>query len=266
MNLVSKSEYILRETKSRFKNPAVLWSTGKDSTCTLSMIRNMFSKVPFPVVHLDTGRKFPEMYEFRDRIKKEWDLDLIVAKSKETPSSESPLECCNTLKTETLKRAIKDDGFDALIISIRRDEHYMRNIERHFSPRDKEFKWHIVKPKGKTFETLQNPELWDLYQTDFGEDCSHVRVHPILHWTEMDVWKYTKENNIPVNPLYFSKNGKRFRSIGCIPCTTPFDSTASNIDEIIRELETTKTPERSGREQDKEREETMRKLRSLGYM
>jgi len=275
MNLVSKSEYIIREVRSRFRNPAVLWSTGKDSTCTLSLIRNMFSRVPFPVVHLDTERKFPEMYEFRNKLSKEWDLDLIVAKNKEALDRVSPknhLECCNALKTETLKQVLKEHCFDALILSIRRDEHYMRNIERHFSPRDEEFRWHIVRPKkpeevgDAPFESLQNPELWDLYQTDFGEDCSHIRVHPILHWTELDVWKYTKENNLPVNPLYFSKNGKRFRSLGCVLCTTPIESTASNIDEIINELWNTKTPERSGRAQDKERGETMRKLRSLGYM
>jgi sulfate adenylyltransferase subunit 2 len=273
--LVSKSEYILREVRSRFRNPAVLWSTGKDSTCMLSLIRNLFGEVPFPVVHLDTGRKFPDIYEFRDKLSKEWGLNPIVARNEEALGRVSPenhMECCNALKTETLKQVLRKHGFDALIMSIRRDEHYMRNLERFFSPRDEEFRWHIVRPKepgevgDAPFESLQNPELWDLYQTDFGEDCSHVRVHPILHWTELDIWRYTKENNLPVNPLYFSRDGKRFRSLGCMPCTTPIQSSASNIDEIISELETTRIPERSGRAQDKEREETMRKLRSLGYM
>ncbi len=273
--LVSKSEYILREARSSFRNPAVLWSTGKDSTCMLSLIRNLFGEVPFPVVHLDTGRKFPEIYEFRDKLSAEWGLDLIVARNEEAMGRVSPrkhLECCNALKTETLKQVLRKHGFDALIMSIRRDEHYMRNLERFFSPRDEEFRWHIVKPKepgevgDAPFESLQNVELWDLYQTDFGEGCSHVRVHPMLHWTELDVWRYTKKENLPVNPLYFSRDGKRFRSLGCMPCTTPIQSGASDMDEIISELETTRIPERSGRAQDKEREETMRKLRSLGYM
>jgi len=148
----------------------------------------------------------------------------------------------------------------------------MRNIERFFSPRDNEMKWHIVRPKehgeagDAPFESLQQVELWNLYQTDFGQECSHVRVHPILHWTELDVWKYTKTKNLPINPLYFSKKGKRYRSLGCMPCTTSIESTASNVDEIIEELRTTKIPERAGRSQDKEREDTMRKLRALGYM
>jgi len=273
--LVSKSEYILREVSSRFENPAVLWSTGKDSTCMLSLIRNVFGEVPFPVVHLDTGRKFPEIYEFRDKLSKEWGLNLMVSRNSDAGDvspEKSHFECCSALKTEALKNVLREHGFDALIMSIRRDEHYMRNLERFFSPRDREFRWHIVRPKepqevgDAPFESLQNPELWDLYQTDFGEKCSHVRVHPILHWTELDVWRYTKESNLPVNSLYFSKDGKRFRSLGCMPCTTPIESGASSIDEIISELETTRIPERSGRTQDKEREETMRKLRSLGYM
>jgi sulfate adenylyltransferase subunit 2 len=274
--LVLKSEYIIREVRSSFRNPAVLWSTGKDSTCMLSLIRNSFLEgVPFPVIHIDTGRKFPEIYEFRDMLSREWGLDLIVAKNKEAMDIVSPenhFECCSTLKTETLRNVLTEYGFDALIMSIRRDEHYMRNLERYFSPRDEEFKWHIVRPK-KTgeagdapFESLQEVELWDLYQTDFGEECSHVRVHPILHWTELDVWRYTRMEGLPVNPLYFSRDGKRFRSLGCIPCTTPIQSNASDINEIIREIETTTIPERSGRAQDKEKEETMRKLRSLGYM
>ncbi len=279
--LVSKSIFILRHARANFDDDkvGVLFSTGKDSTCMLSLIRKaFFGKVPFPVVHLDTGRKFPEIYEFRDRIAREWGLDLIVWKNKDairsgiSPEKEGHLACCSTLKTDALKQVLREYGFDALIMSIRRDEHYMRAMERFYSPRDSEFKWHIVRPKMKgesgdaPFESLQNVELWDLFQTDFGSDCSHVRVHPILHWTEMDVWKYTKANGIPFNPLYVSRNGKRYRSLGCDCCTTPIDSEAKDIDGIIRELEETDAPERAGRAQDKEREETMRKLRALGYM
>jgi sulfate adenylyltransferase subunit 2 len=278
-DLVSKTEYILRHAKASFRNPAVLWSTGKDSTAMLSLIRNAFlGKVPFPVIHLDTGRKFREIYEFRNRLADEWKLDLIVGKNEEAiangvcPERDGHFGCCTILKTEALKRVLREYGFDALIMYIRRDEHYMRNLERFYSPRDTEFKWHIVRPKtpGETgdspFESLQNVELWDLFQTDFGKECSHVRVHPILHWTEADVWKYTRDNGIPFNPLYISRGGKRYRSLGCGCCTSPMESSASGIDEIIRELETTDVPERSGRAQDKEREDTMRRLRSLGYM
>ena len=278
-DLEQKSLFIIREAKSRFKNPAVLWSTGKDSTCMLSLIRDtLMGEIPFPVVHLDTEKKFPEIYKFRDRLAKEWNLNLIVGKNQEalkknmSPEKYGHLACCNALKTETLKQILKENKFDALIMSIRRDEHYMRNLERFFSPRDDEFKWHIVRPKrpgevgDAPFESLQQVELWELYQTDFGNECSHVRIHPILHWTELDVWKYTKEKNLPINPLYFSKNGKRYRSLGCLPCTAPIESAASNVDEIIEELKTTKIPERAGRSQDKEKEDTMRKLRALGYM
>ncbi len=277
--LVSKTEYILRQARAEFKRPAVLWSAGKDSTCMLYLIKNTFmGKVPFPVVHLDTGKKFPEIYDFRDRISSEIDLDMIVASNKDairegvSPEKKGHMECCNVLKTQTLRQVVDEHKFDALIMSIRRDEHYMRNLERYFSPRDDDLKWHIVRPKRKgeagdaPFESLQQAEMWELYQTDFGERCSHVRVHPILHWTEVDVWNYIKEYDIPTNPLYFSKNGMRYRTLGCMGCTLPMKSDAATIDEIITELKNTDEPERSGRAQDKEKQDTMRKLRALGYM
>lgn len=277
--LVSKSLYILRQSKSEFRNPAVMWSTGKDSTAMLALVREAYmGEIPFPVIHLDTGKKFPEIYKFRNKLSKEWGFELIVGKNENainermSPDKFDHLRCCTELKTNALKQVLHEHKFDALIMSIRRDEHYMRNLERFFSPRDNELKWHIVRPKrpgevgDAPFESLQQVELWELYQTDFGKECSHVRVHPILHWTELDVWKYIRDRNLPVNPLYFSKNGKRYRSLGCIPCTNPIASDAKNIDDIIEELEHTKEPERAGRSQDKEKEDTMRKLRALGYM
>lgn len=279
--LEEKSIFIIREAKARFKNPAVMWSTGKDSTCMLALIRRAFYEgVPFPVVHLDTSFKFEEIYEFRNRLAKEWNLDLIVGKNEEvlkrgmSPRTASKFDCCMALKTEALKQVLREHEFDALIMSIRRDEHAMRNIERYFSPRDKEFKWHIVRPKTKEemktgdapFISEQEVELWDLYQTDFGSDCSHVRVHPILHWTELDVWRFLKQEGIPVNPLYFSVGGERYRSLGCMPCTNSTKSDAMTIDEIIDELKTTDTEERAGRAQDKEDGEVFRRLRALGYM
>jgi sulfate adenylyltransferase subunit 2 len=276
--LVGKSIFILRETKAQFKNPVVLWSTGKDSTLTLSLCRDaFFGEVPFPVLHIDTGWKFPVMYEFRDRLTKEWNLDLIVEKSEKAglivPSSGiDHEECCHTLKTEVLRTTIEKYGFDAVIVSIRRDEHYIRNLERVSSPRDSKFRWKLLRKKNEgeegdaPYESLQNVELWDNLQKDFGDDCHHVRRHPILHWTEIDVWKYIEERNIPTNPLYFSRSGKRYRSLGCYPCTVPIESKASTIQEIISELGITKVEERSGRSQDKEAEQVMRKLRAMGYM
>ena len=107
--------------------------------------------------------------------------------------------------------------------------------------------------------------MWDLYVKP-SEDFSHMRVHPILHWTELNVWQYVRREGLPINPLYFAKGGKRYRSLGCQPCTVPISSNASTIDEIVEELETSKTPERAGRAQDKEKAYMMQKLRSLGYM
>jgi sulfate adenylyltransferase subunit 2 len=289
--LEQKSIFILREACAQFKRPAVLWSTGKDSTTMLWLCKKaFFGKIPFPVIHIDTSYKFPEIYEFRDRISKEWNLKLIIAKNEEalkkgiSPETTSRFNCCTALKTEALKQVIRKYKFDALILSIRRDEHVMRNIERYFSPRDKEFKWHIIRPKtpeemkegDAPFVSLQPVELvgWNLFWSDFGPNVDHVRVHPMLHWREIDVWRYIKREKLPVNPLYFANyvekkyelKNKRYRSLGCKCCTTPVESSASTIDEIIEELEITEVEERVGRAQDKEDEEMMRKLRSLGYM
>ena len=274
--LVSKSIYVLREAAAKFKKPCILWSTGKDSTTTLSLCREaFFGEVPFPVLHIDTGWKFPEIYEFRDKLADEWKLDLRIVKHPQSgklhPSKVGHLKCCHTLKTLALRDYLEKEGFDAVIVSIRRDEHYIRMVERVFSPRDREFRWrHGENP----FVYEQDVELWDIYPSDFGEGVSHVRIHPLLHWTEIEVWEYVKARKLPFNPLYradyveekYGWKGKRFRSLGCMPCTKPIDSNASTIDEIIRELQETREPERRGRVQDKEAEEIMRRLRALGYM
>lgn len=255
--LVEKSIYILRETKVQFKNPVVLWSTGKDSTLTLSLCRDaFFGEVPFPVLHIDTGWKFPVLYKFRDQLAKVWNLDLIVEKSEKAglmaPSKEiDHKKCCQTLKIDVLKKAIAQHDFDSIVVSIRRDEHHIRNPERDSSPKDK---------------VLQNVEPWEKLLKDFGEDWHHVMRHPILHWSEIDIWRYTEERNIPVNPLYFSSKGKRYLSLGCYPCTVPVESKASTIQEIISELETTRKKERSRRSKDKEAEQIIKKLKALGYM
>ena len=276
-NLIDKSIFILREAKAEFENPCVLWSTGKDSTVVLSLMREaFFGEIPWDVVHIDTGWQFKEIYEFRDKLQKEWGFNLVVAKSpyagkiNPTQSGVTHFECCTKLKTEPLRKIIEEKGYDAVVVSIRRDEHVMRNVERVFSPRDRNFKWKLVetkeKPEGDApFASLQPAELWDLYRNYF-ENVHHVRVHPILHWTEIDVWRYIKERNVPVNPLYFSRGGKRYRSLGCETCTMPVESNAATVEEIIEELLRIEEPERSGRVQDKERENLMRKLRALGYM
>jgi len=254
--LEERSIYIMREAKTNFKNVAALWSMGKDSTTMLALARKAFhGKVPFPVIHIDNGIDFPETYQFREELAKKWKLDLIVAKSEIKPEM-SGFACCGANKTVALKKLMKEKGFDALIVSIRRDEHGIRAKERVFSPRDKNFKWNYKD---------QVAELWDDYASNSGAD-DHIRVHPLLDWNEVDIWNYIKREKVPMNPLYFSRNGYRYRSLGCTHCTVPIRSGAKNIDQIIGELEVTKIEERSGREQDKEKSYVMEKLRSLGYM
>jgi len=261
--LENKSIFIIREAYYRFRDIAMLWSIGKDSTSLLWLCRKaFFGKIPFPVIHIDTGYKFKEIYDFRDKYAKEWDLDLIVGKNAEQieagmgPDKGAKLDCCNELKTNALKQTIAEHGFKGLILGIRRDEHGIRAKERVFSPRDEEFKWNYED---------QPAELWDQYKST-AEGDNHFRVHPILHMTEKDIWKYIQREKIPMVDLYLANNGKRFRSIGCEPCCGPVESNASNVEEIIAELEGSHTSERSGRAQDKEDAYTMQKLRSLGYM
>lgn len=259
----SKSIYVVREAYSRFKNIGMLWSMGKDSTALLWIVKKAFyGKIPFPIIHIDTGYKFPEMYTFRDKLAKEWNLDMHIAKNEAAlaagmgPNVGSKIDCCTALKTQALKDYLAQLKLDAVLLAIRRDEHGIRAKERYFSPRDENFKWNYED---------QPPELWDQYKSS-SEGSDHVRVHPMLHMTELDIWRYIKRENIPVNELYFAKDGKRYRSLGCSCCCSPGESHASTVDEMIAELETTNISERSYRAQDKEDSYTMQKLRSLGYM
>jgi sulfate adenylyltransferase subunit 2 len=260
--LENQSIYIIRETYNQFKNMAMLWSIGKDSSTLLHLVRKaFFGKVPFPVIHLDTGYKFKEIYEFRDKYAKEWNLNLIIAKNQEAVDrgvcpEKGKIECCTDLKTNNLKKVIDEYKFKALLLGIRRDEHGIRAKERHVSVRDESFVWDYKN---------QPPELWDQYKTKAKKE-EHLRVHPILGWREVDVWEFIKKEKIPTVSLYFAKNGKRYRSIGCACCCNPIDSEADDLDKIIKELKTTHISERSGRAQDKESDYTMQKLRSLGYM
>lgn len=257
--LESKSIYIIREAYNRFGSMAALFSGGKDSTVLLYLIRkSFFGRVPFPVVYIDTGKHFKEMYDFRDRLTKEWNLNLIISRNKEADEKgigpEDKFKCCNMRKTEALKKTIKEYRFEALLLGIRRDEHGIRAKERYISPRDEKFQWNYED---------QPPEIWDQYKTK-SDEGTHLRIHPLLHWTELDVWRYIKREKLPVNPLYFAKDGKRFRSLGCEPCTTPIKSDVKNIDEMIEDIKTSKTSERAGRSLDKEK--IMQRLRALGYM
>ena len=287
--LENKSVHILREAYSQLGNLCMLWSIGKDSTVLLWLARKaFFGHVPIPLVHIDTHFKIPEMIEYRDRLAAEWNLDMIYGENTEALSchatfpegNASHIDCCMKLKTEALTNTLnakwpryrfnhekgiyeKDthcEPYTGVIVGARGVEEGSRSTERYFSPRDKNNDWDVGD---------QPPEFWNQYKTDWAPG-THVRVHPLLDWTELDVWEYIERENIPVVPLYFDQgNGTRYRSLGCGPCTTPVQSTAKNVHEVIEELKTGKfanIAERSGRAQDKEGGGGLEELRRNGYM
>ncbi len=260
--LESQSIYILREAYNKIEKLAMLWSIGKDSNVMVWLARKaFFGHVPFPLVHIDTTFKIPEMITFRDRVAREWNLNLVVGKNEVALAAGmnhtmGRIVCCTALKTEGLKQLIEAHGFTGIIAGIRRDEEGTRAKERVFSPRGAEAQWDYRD---------QPPEFWDQYKTDFPPG-THVRIHPLLHWTELDVWRYIRRENIPVVSLYFAKDGRRYRSLGCAPCTGSIESQAATLDAIIAELESTRVSERSGRAQDKESEDAFERLRVGGYM
>jgi len=260
--LESESVFALRESYCNFKKLGFCWSIGKDSTVLLWLIRKAFGgHCPVPAIHVDTSFKIPEMIRYRDHYAKEWGLRLLIGQNDQAlaagmNASVGRLECCTSLKTEGLKKVVNEHGFEALILAIRRDEDPTRAKERIFSPRKADFSWSIVE---------QPPEVWDQYPSQV-EAGTHMRIHPILNWTELDIWKYIQRENIPVIDLYFSKNGKRYRSIGCAPCSATIDSNATNVKEIILELEQSNSSERAGRAQDTAASYAMQKLRVKGYM
>ncbi len=259
-DLEAQSIYILREAFSQIKPLGMLWSVGKDSNALLWLAQKAFyGKVPFPVIQLDTDMELQEVYDFRDRMVKEWSLDLKIEKcppEEEMDSTLSPATRAATRKTEGLRNLLRDSKYKGIILGIRRDEQSMRAKERVFSPRGLDGNWDFKN---------QPTEIWDQYKTECPDGC-HIRIHPLLAWTEIDIWRYTKREQIPVVPLYFSQNGKRYRSLGEKNITFPIESMASNIDEIIAELEITKTSERSGRSMDHESEDSFEILRTGGYM
>jgi sulfate adenylyltransferase subunit 2 len=263
-DLESKSIYIIREAYWEYKdNLAILWSMGKDSTTLVHLARKaFFGNIPIPVIHIDTTFKFKQIYAFRDKYAKKWNLKLMIARNnavlKEGMSPEKGrFNCCDALKTEALKQIIERCNFKALLLAIRRDEHAIRAKERYFSVRDIDFKWDYQN---------QPLELWMEYYKTKGGIGTHFRIHPLLHWREIDIWQYIKREKLPVVNLYFSKGRRRYRSIGCECCCEPIESSANTIEKIVKEIQHTTIAERSGRAQDKEKEYMMQKLRALGYM
>ena len=251
---------IIRDAYRLFAPCCVLWSMGKDSTALLWLMRKAFlGAVPIPVVQLDTGMELPEVYEFRDRIAREWQLDLRV---EQCPSEESsnaalpPQARAAARKTEGLRALLAREGYRAVFVGIRRDEQATRAKERLVSPRAHDGAWNVRE---------QPPEFWGYTVSEIAHG-GHVRVHPLLAWTELDVWRYTRAESIPFVPLYLARNGLRYRSLGEKNITVPIASRASSLDEIIDELATTREPERAGRTMDHESEASFEHLRAGGYM
>jgi sulfate adenylyltransferase subunit 2 len=254
------SIYVLREAYARVNPIALLWSVGKDSNALLWLARKaFFGRLPFPVVHLDTGMELPEVYEYRARLEADWNLNLIVALCPPEEAVDPTLPAASRAaarKSAGLLDLIVSHAFRGIVVGIRRDEQAMRSKERMFSPRSRDGSWDIK---------AQPPEFWDQYKTEFPEGV-HVRIHPLLAWTELDIWHYTRREGIPVVPLYFARDGRRYRSLGERNITLPVDSTASTLDEVIDELERTKDAERAGRLMDHESEDAFERLRRAGYM
>jgi sulfate adenylyltransferase subunit 2 len=287
--LENKSIHILREAYASFKNLCMLWSIGKDSTVLLWLARKaFFGHVPIPLVHIDTHYKIPEMIEYRDNLALEWHLDMIYGENREALDNKETypdgkatrIECCRNLKTAALRNTLSGqwpryrmnhekkayeidhnrEPYTGVIVGVRADEEGSRSKERYFSPRDKNNDWDIGD---------QPPEFWGQFKTDFAPG-THLRIHPLLDWTELDIWEYIKREKIPTVSLYYDQGqGKRYRSLGCWPCTFPVESDAKDVDGIIMELKSGKfanIAERSGRAQDKEDGGGLEELRKGGYM
>ncbi|MPW24669.1 sulfate adenylyltransferase subunit CysD [Alkalibaculum sp. M08DMB] len=287
--LEAQSVHILREAYREFKSICMLWSIGKDSTVLLWLARKaFFGHVPIPLVHVDTHFKIPEMIQYRDDLAFKWKLTMIYGENSKAILEKNTfpdgkidrISCCKALKSEALKNTlsgewdryimdlttgkyipdINRDRYTGVIVGVRADEEGSRSKERYFSPRDKENDWDVGD---------QPPEFWNQYKTDFAPG-THVRIHPLLDWTELNIWEYIERENIPITSLYFDRgSGKRYRSLGCYPCTTPVESTATNVSEIIEELKSGKfanIAERSGRAQDKDDGGGLETLRRDGYM
>ena len=261
--LENQSVFIFREAYHSFKNIAMPWSMGKDSNVLIWLAcKAFFGRVPFPVLHIDTTYEFPEMLEFREWARAHYKLNLVVKINEEARArgvgyeTHDPVTVTHELKTVALQQAMAQHGWDAFITGIRRDEDPTRAKERHFSPRNAQFEWDYKD---------QPPEFWGQFATTAAKG-EHVRVQPLLDWTEVDIWRYIQRENIPIPKMYFAKNGQRYRSLGCSPITKPIKSNADTLDAIIAELETTRTSERAGRAQDHHERNAMQKLRAKGFL
>ena len=261
--LENHSVFILREANHGFKNMAMPWSMGKDSNVLLWLaLKAFFGKIPFPLLHIDTTYEFSEMLEFREWAVAQYGIRLIIKINTEARArgigyeTHDPVTVTHELKTVALKQAIAEHGWDALITGIRRDEDATRAKERYFSPRNTDSEWNYKD---------QPPQFWGQFVTGNAQG-EHVRVQPLLDWTEADIWRYIQREKIPIPTLYFARDGKRFRSLGCHPITHPIQSNAATIEDIIAELEATRTSERAGRAQDHHEPHAMQKLRARGFL
>lgn len=286
--LEAQAVFIIREAYREFKDLAMLWSIGKDSTVLLWLARKaFFGHVPIPLVHIDTHYKVPAMIKYRDELALKWKLNMVYGENSESLKNKMTfpdgnvdrLTCCKNLKSEALKHTLSGDWtryrmdhdkkeyvvddnkkpYTGVIVGVRADEEGSRSKERYFSPRDKHNDWDVGD---------QPPEFWNQYKTDFAPG-THLRIHPLLDWTELNIWEYIERENIPIIDLYFDRgDGKRYRSLGCFPCTKPVESKSTTVIEIIDELKSGKfanIAERSGRAQDKE-DGGLETLRRDGYM
>ncbi|KAA0692486.1 sulfate adenylyltransferase subunit CysD [Halopseudomonas laoshanensis] len=290
--LEAESIHIIREVAAEFQNPVMLYSIGKDSAVMLHLARKAFypGRLPFPVLHVDTGWKFREMYSFREKIVEEMDLDLLVHMNPDGvaqgvgPFTHGSAVHTDIMKTQGLKQALDKYGFDAAFGGARRDEEKSRAKERVYSFRDKHHRWD---PKN------QRPELWNVYNGKVHKGES-IRVFPLSNWTELDIWQYIYLESIPIVPLYFAAerpvveyNGSlimvdddrmpmaegqkpemkmvRFRTLGCYPLTGAVESTAATLPEIIQEMLLTRTSERQGRAIDHDQAGSMEEKKRQGY-
>jgi len=289
--LESESIYVIRELAAQFEKPALLFSGGKDSIVCFHLARKAFApaKIPFPLVHIDTGHNFEETIVFRDELAKKYGVQLIVGSVQQSIDEGKAVEekgfnaSRNALQTVTLLDTIEKYKFDALIGGARRDEEKARAKERFFSHRDEFGQWD---PKN------QRPELWNLFngKKNIGE---HFRVFPISNWTEMDVWQYILQEQIDIPSIYFTherecfirdgviyahsnviplkptekveKMQVRFRTIGDISCTGAVLSTANTLEEIVSEVASTRVTERGSRIDDKRSEAAMEDRKKQGY-
>jgi sulfate adenylyltransferase subunit 2 len=290
--LEAESIHIIREVVAEFDNPVMLYSIGKDSAVMLHLARKAFfpGKLPFKLLHVDTGWKFKEMIQFRDQLAKDLELDLIVHQNQEglaqgiNPFDHGSSKHTDIMKTQALKQALNTYGFDAAFGGARRDEEKSRAKERVYSFRDRNHRWD---PKN------QRPELWNLYNARINRGES-IRVFPLSNWTELDVWQYIHLEGIDIVPLYFSgkrpvveRDGMlinvnddrmkllpgekveyrsvRFRTLGCYPLTGAVESEAKTLPDIIQEMLLTTTSERQGRAIDHDSSGSMEKKKQEGY-